>query len=87
MAIFGPIWTQFRSKQLKIQPGSHFFSRVDPIESIRLEMASWSNFKLFRPKLSPNRTKNGDPKAMRKDIISGFSCFAEDDTIFFHIQI
>jgi len=94
MAIFGPIWTQFRSKQLKIRPGSHFWSqfnrvdpigsirdrvdprsgrsgwsslgsigsirdRVDPIESIRLEMASWSNFKLFRPKLSPNRTKNG----------------------------
>jgi len=29
------------------------------IESSRLEMASWSNFKLFRPKLSPNRTKNG----------------------------
>jgi hypothetical protein len=23
MAIFGPILTQFRSKQLKIQPGSH----------------------------------------------------------------
>jgi len=22
MAIFGPIWTQFRSKQLKIRPGS-----------------------------------------------------------------
>ncbi len=26
MAIFGPIWTQFRSKQLKIQPGSHIWS-------------------------------------------------------------
>jgi len=26
LAIFGPIWTQFRSKQLKIWPGSHFCS-------------------------------------------------------------
>jgi len=88
MAIFGPIWTQFRSKQRKIQPGSHICSqfdpiessrsdrvesirssrsnrvesirssRFDPIESIRSEMASWSNDKLFRAKLSPNRTKN-----------------------------
>ncbi len=34
--IFGSIWTQFRSKQLKIQPGSHFQSnRLDPIDSIR----------------------------------------------------
>jgi hypothetical protein len=24
LAIFGPIWTQFRSKHLKIWPGSHF---------------------------------------------------------------
>jgi len=24
MAIFGPIWTQFRSKQLTIRPKSHF---------------------------------------------------------------
>jgi len=31
---------------------------VDPIESILSEMASWPNFKLFRPKLSPNQTKN-----------------------------
>ena len=31
--------------------------RVDPTKSSRLEMASWSNFKLFRPKLSPNHTK------------------------------
>jgi len=60
MAIFGPIWTQFRSKLLKICPESHFWSdRVDPIESIRSEMAFWPNFKLFRPKFSPNRTKNG----------------------------
>ena len=42
MAIFGPIWTQFRSGR-----------------SGRSEMAFWPNFKLFRPKLSPNRTKNG----------------------------
>jgi len=34
-AIFGPIWTQFRSKQLKIWPGSHFWSnRLDPIAPI-----------------------------------------------------
>jgi hypothetical protein len=40
--------------------------RLDSIGSTRLDrikltanMASWSNFKLFRPKLSPNRTKNG----------------------------
>ncbi len=59
MAFFGPIWTQFRSKQLKIQPGSHFWSdRLDQIK-LTTKMASWSNFKLFRPKLSPNRTKNG----------------------------
>jgi len=32
---------------------------IDPIESIRSEMALWPNFKLFRPKFSPNRTKNG----------------------------
>jgi len=47
MAIFGPIWTQFRSKQLKIWPESHWIDRIDP-------MAFWPNFKLFRPKLSPN---------------------------------
>jgi hypothetical protein len=142
MAIFGPIWTKFRSKQLKIWPGSHFQStrldwidsigstrsnrlqkwlpgqilscldlnwvqigpkmvillnltwkwpilvrfglnlglnnlkfdqeaisnRLDSIGSTRLDwidsiestskMASWSNFKLFRPKLSSNRTEN-----------------------------
>ncbi len=71
-SIFGLIWTQFRSKQLKIRPGSHFQSnrlnsigltqsdrlnRINSIESTS-KMASWSNFKLFRPKLSPNRTKN-----------------------------
>jgi len=39
-AIFGLIWTQFRSQHLA-------------------KMASWPNFKLFRPKLSPNWTKNG----------------------------
>ena len=37
--IFGPIWTKFRSKQLKIWPGIHFYidpiDRIDPIESIR----------------------------------------------------
>jgi len=32
-AIFGPIWTQFRSKQLKIWPGSHF--AVNLIKSIQ----------------------------------------------------
>jgi len=35
MAIFGLIWTQFRSKQLKIWPGSHFQStRLGWIDSI-----------------------------------------------------
>ena len=29
MAIFGPILTQFRSKQLKIQPGSHIRFKVE----------------------------------------------------------
>jgi len=29
MAIFGPIWTQFRSKQLKIWPESHWIDRID----------------------------------------------------------
>ncbi len=29
------------------------------IELIQSEMAFWPNVKLFRPKLSPNRTKNG----------------------------
>jgi len=37
-AIFGLIWTQFRSKQLKIWPGSHFWSnqldRINRIDSI-----------------------------------------------------
>jgi len=28
MAIFGLIWTQFRSKQLKIWPGNHFCSQI-----------------------------------------------------------
>jgi len=63
MAIFGPIWTQFRSKQLKIWPESHFWldrvDPIDPIDSIWSEMAFWPNFKLFRPKFSPNWTKNG----------------------------
>ena len=39
-AIFGPIWTKFRSKQLKIWPGIHFcsrFDRIDSIGSIRLQ--------------------------------------------------
>jgi len=100
--IFGPIWTQFRSKQLKIRPGSHFCGRIDSIidsiksarsnrrdqidaikskrsnqinriksiesnrsnqidriKSIKSKMASWPNFKLLGPKLSPNWTKNG----------------------------
>ncbi len=38
-AIFGPIWTQFRSKQLKLCPESHFWSdrlnRIDSIVSTR----------------------------------------------------
>ena len=33
------------------------FDQIDSIES--LEMDSWTNSKLFRPKLSLNRTKNG----------------------------
>jgi len=33
-----------------------YFDRID---SIFAKIASWPNFKLFRPKLSPNRTKNG----------------------------
>ena len=38
LAIFGPIWTQFRSKQLKICPQIHFWSlHIDSIES------TWSN--------------------------------------------
>jgi len=32
---------------------------IQSIRSIRSEMAFWPNFKLFRPKFSPNRTKNG----------------------------
>ena len=32
---FGPIWTKYRSKQLKIWPGSHFLlNRLDPIDPI-----------------------------------------------------
>jgi len=42
--IFGPIWTQFRSKQL-----NWIYS---------IELTSWPNFKLFRLKLSPNWTNN-----------------------------
>ncbi len=34
--IFGPIWTQFRSKQLKIWPGSYFYSWIGWIISNRL---------------------------------------------------
>jgi hypothetical protein len=37
----------------------HFCTLFDPIELIRSEMAFWPNFKLFRPKLSPNWNKNG----------------------------
>jgi len=81
MAIFGPIWTQFRSKQLKIWPESHWIDRIDRIDigsigsisdrsdRYRIDridpMAFWPNFKLFRPKLSPNRTKNGHFKLFR----------------------
>ena len=36
--------------------------RIDRIESIRPEMDLWTNFKLFRPKLSLNRTINGQVK-------------------------
>ncbi len=36
LTIFGPIWTKFRSKQLKIWPGIHFcIDPINPIESIR----------------------------------------------------
>ncbi len=34
-AIFGPIWASFRSKQLKIWPGSYFCSQIDLIEWTR----------------------------------------------------
>jgi len=41
MAIFGPILTQFRSKQVKILPGSHFQSNqlnwIDSIGATRLD--------------------------------------------------
>jgi len=48
-AIFGPIWTQFRSKQLKIWPGSHFCSWFDLIELIRSSRLNkkWLPSKLF----------------------------------------
>jgi len=46
MANIGPIWTQFRSKQLKIWPGSHFQStRLDWIDSTRLDRLDWIDFK------------------------------------------
>ena len=35
------------------------FDSIDPIKLIQSEMDSWTNFKLFRPKLSLNGTKNG----------------------------
>ncbi len=34
-------------------------NRVNPINPIELIRSEMANFKLFRPKLSPNRTKNG----------------------------
>jgi len=34
MAFFGPIWTQFRSKQLKIWPESHWIDRIDRIDQV-----------------------------------------------------
>jgi len=34
-------------------------TRFNQINSIESKMTSWPNFKLFRPKLSPNWTKNG----------------------------
>ena len=47
--------------------------RIDSIESDRIdridltaEMDLWTNFKLFRPKLSLNRTKNGQDKLPKK---------------------
>ncbi len=39
--------------------GSTRSDRLDLIEFWIKGLASWPNFKLFRPKLSPNRTKNG----------------------------
>ena len=41
--------------------GSDRIDRIDRINWIDLtaEMDLWTNFKLFRPKLSLNRTKNG----------------------------
>ena len=70
--IFGPIWTQFRSKQLKIWPESHFWSdRLDLIESIQLSWSDqkWHTGQTLRPILSPNWTKNG-----KKSIISTYKC-------------
>ena len=33
--------------------------RIERIDRIDVKMDSWPNFKLFRPKFCPNRTKNG----------------------------
>jgi hypothetical protein len=46
-AIFGPIWTQLRSKQLKIWPESHFWSdwlnRIDSISIVKSFSINFGN--------------------------------------------
>jgi len=57
-AIFGPIWTQFRSKHLKIRPGSHFQSnRLDRIDPDRKLDKKWPFLVRFGLNLGLNNLK------------------------------
>jgi len=52
------VWSNFLV-QKAISDQIDSIRSIRSIWSTRSEMASWPNFKLFRPKLSPNWTKNG----------------------------
>jgi len=56
-AILQSIWSNWVDL-IKSIWSSLFYRVVDRVNSTA-KMASWPNFKLFRPKLSPNQNKNG----------------------------
>jgi len=60
MAISAPIWTKFRSKQLKIRPGSHFQStrldrldRIDSSQKMAIFAPIWTKFRSKQLKIRP----------------------------------
>jgi hypothetical protein len=73
MAIFGQIWTQFRSKQLKIWPESH---RIDPIDLIRNDHCCLDlNWVQIGPKMAIFVTGNGNYNSLFSKIFEIFDYF------------